>query len=230
MFQTAKELENLFHTEAAFYKIITGNRVHICRSLATIRRIGNESERVDALVVLLNPGKCLPHEGEKSISLLTGEVAGLPLLPASPDNTMFQLMRLMERMDWNCIRIINLTDLRSEKFEEFLEQYLFMRVHYDNRHDLFSIDRYGELLDYMEGVEMVIAGWGTKSAVKVAAENAFTILDELADVRGLPHKTHPMFYHPFPWLKSKCIDWLEGMEEQLKGVEETVRKNAADIA
>lgn len=222
MFQSAKELEKLFNTEAAFYKLLTGNRIHICRSLATIRRIGNESDKADALVVLLNPGKCLPLAGRDSIPLLSGEIAGLPILPASPDNSMYQLMRLMERMNWNHTRIINLTDIRTEKFEEHLESQLFMKILHDNRHDLFSIDRYGELLDNMEDVEVVIAGWGTKSAIKPAAENAYIILDELVGVRGLPYKTHPMFYHPFPWLQSKCMDWLDGMEEQMKRVEETV--------
>ena len=79
MFQSGKELEKLFYTEAAFYKLQTHGEIQICRSLVAISRIGVEIEGVDALFVLLNPGKCLPLAGEDSIPLLSGEVADLPM-------------------------------------------------------------------------------------------------------------------------------------------------------
>lgn len=57
MFQSAKELENLFNTEAAFYKLQTHGKIHLCRSLAAVRRKGAEiEEEPDALFVLLTPG------------------------------------------------------------------------------------------------------------------------------------------------------------------------------
>ncbi|MCM3611055.1 hypothetical protein M4S82_07290 [Planococcus sp. MERTA32b] len=222
MFQTAKELETLFYTEAAFYKLQTHEKIHLCRSLASIRRTGTETVKPDALFVLLNPGKCLPVDGEETISLLTGEADNLPMLPATPDNTMYQLMRLMERMEWNYVQIINLTDLKTGKFEEYLECQKWMRVHCDNRHNIFSIDRYHELLDRVENAGVVIAGWGTKSQIISAAEEANTILWEIAEVKGLRFRQHPLYYHPFPWLQTKCVMWLDDMEEQLKRVGEVV--------
>lgn len=222
MFQSAKELENLFYTEAAFYKLQTHEKTHFCRSLAAIRRTGTESKGADALFVLLNPGKCLPVDGQETISLLTGEVDVLPLLRATPDNTMYQLMRLMERMKWNHVEIINLTDVITGKFEEYLECQLGMKVHHDNRHSIFSIDRYHELLDRVENAGVIIAGWGTKSQITSAAAEANTILGELAEVKGLRYRQHPLYYHPFPWLQSRCVTWLDDMEEQLKRVVEAV--------
>ena len=222
MFQSGKELENLFNTKAAFYKLQTQGKIQICRSLTAISRIGTESERVDALFVLLNPGKCLPLAGEDSIPLLPGEVAELPLMPATPDNTLYQLMRLMERMNWNSIQVINLTDLRTGKFEEYKERQKFMKQCGDSRHTIFSIDRYIELLDCMERADTVIGGWGTEASIVPVAENAYTILTELEDIKGLAYKTHPLYYHPFPWLQNKCIMWLDDMEAQLKRTEEVV--------
>lgn len=216
MFQSGKRLENLFYTEAAFYKLQTHGEIQVCRSLVAIHRMGAESKGVDALFVLLNPGKCLPIAGEDSIPMLSGEVAELPLMPATPDNTLYQLMRLMERMNWNRVQVINLTDLRTGKFDEHKESQRFMKQCGDSRHTIFSMDRYVELLDCMERADAVIAGWGTKSSIIPAAENAYSLLWEVADVRGLAYKTYPLYYHPFPWLQNKCIKWLDDMEAQLK--------------
>lgn len=222
MFQSGKELETVFSTETVFYKLETNEETHLCRSVAAIRRKESRTEGTDALFVLLNPGKCLPVDGEDSIPLLTGKADKLPLVPATPDNTMYQLMRLMERMKWNHVQIINLTDLRTGKFDEYLERQNFMKAYDDSRHSIFSIDRYSELLDRVEGTDLVIAGWGTKSRIIPAAEMAFTILSELENVSGLSHEKHPLYYHPFPWIQTKCIKWLDDMEEQLGEAVEVV--------
>ncbi|MGH2318579.1 DUF1643 domain-containing protein [Planococcus sp. SE5232] len=222
MFQSGKELENLFYTQAAFYKLQTHREIQTCRSLVVISRIGAKSEGVDALFVLLNPGQCLPLAGEDSILLLSGEVADLPLTPATPDNTLYQLMRLMERMNWNSVHVINLTDLRTRKFDEYKEGQRFMKKCGDSRHTIFSMDRYVELLDCVERADAVIAGWGTKAPIIPAAENAYPLLWEVADIKGLAYKTHPLYYHPFPWLQNKCIKWLDDMEAQLKRTAEVV--------
>lgn len=224
MFQSAKVLEEVFSTEAAFYKLETNGITHVCRSRAAIHRRRSQEGGVDALFVLLNPGKCLPVDGENSISLLTGEANKLPLLPATPDNTMHQLMRLMERMNWNLVEVINLTDIRTGKFDEYKEGQKFMKVMGDSRHSIFSIDRYIELMDCVERADLIIAGWGTKPAILPAAEEAYTILSELATVNGMAYKNHPLYYHPFPWLQTKCIQWLDDMEDQLKRAEQVVRQ------
>lgn len=222
MFKNSKELESIFSAEAVFYKLETNGRIHLCRSVAAIRRNGVWQEEADALFVLLNPGKCLPVEGEESISLPSGELESLPMVPAAPDNTMFQLMRLMERMGWNHVQIINLTDIRTAKFEEYKAGQQWMSGHRDNRHSIFSIDRYHELLDRVENAETVIAGWGTKPQILSAATEANTILWEVAEVKGLRFRQHPLYYHPFPWLQTKCMMWLDDMEAQLKAVREMV--------
>lgn len=222
MFQSARELEKIFSTEAVFYKLKVDKESHLCRSVAAIRRIGFQTERTDALFVLLNPGKCLPMDGEDAIPYLAGELDILPMLPAIPDNTMFQLMRLMQRMEWNHIQIINLTDLRTAKFNEYLDSQKLMKTHRDSRHSIFSIDRYPELLECVESAGVVIAGWGTKPQIIPDADGANTILWEIAEVKGLRYRLHPLYYHPFPWLQSKCVMWLDDMEEQLKSVVEVV--------
>lgn len=222
MFQPGKELETIFSTEGAFYHLETDGQIQLCRSLATIRRMNDQTNTVNALFVLLNPGKSLPVGGEEPIPIFRGEVDRQPLVPAIPDNTMHQLMRLMERMNWDWIKIINLTDMRTAKFEEYLERQYFMNQLGDSRHSIFSVDRQNELLDHTETADSIIAGWGTKSAIAPAAKEAHHTLSELGNVKGLPYKTQPLFYHPFPWLQNKCIKWLDDMEEQLKKVEEVV--------
>lgn len=222
MYQSGKELERTFETEGAFYKLETQGEIQICRSLAVIRRKGSGQKGVDALFVLLNPGKSLPVDGEDSIPLLFGGIDRLPLVPATPDNTLYQLMRLMERMNWDVVQVINLTDLRSGRFEEFKEKQAFMNAQADNRHSIFSMERYSELWERLEEGDAVIAGWGTNSAIAPAAEKAFSTLRRYAFVYGIHHRVHPLYYHPFPWIQVKCMSWLDAMEEQLKERAEVV--------
>jgi hypothetical protein len=216
MFQSEKELERTFQTEGAFYKLMTQGEIQVCRSLAEIRRKGTVQEEADALFVLLNPGKSLPVAGEDSIPLLFGEINRLPLVPSTPDNTLYQLMRLMQRMNWNAVQVINLSDLRTGKFEEFKEKLTFMQDQENDRHSIFSIWRCSELHDRLEEGDAVIVGWGTNPAIVPAAEKAFSILTEFAFVYGIPHRVRPLYYHPFPWIQEKCIKWLDDMEGQIQ--------------
>ena len=223
MFQSGKELEAVFSTEAAFYKLKTNERTQLCRSLAAIRRTGSQEEGADALFVLLNPGKCLPVEGEGSVPFLSGGPGSVPLSPAVPDNTLHQLMRLMERMNWNYVQVINLTDLRTGKFSEYQESQKFMEAYGDMRHSIFAAQRRSELVSIAQAADTIIVGWGTKSSIRRAADEAYSALSELGNIIGLPYKTPPLYYHPFPWIHGKCIQWLDSMEEQLTEVGEVVQ-------
>lgn len=223
MFQKGKELEEVFHTAAAFYKIESGENTLLCRSLANIHRMGVETEKVDALFVLLNPGKCLPIFEEEAIPILTRQQEELPLLKAYPDNTLYQLMRLMQRMDWDLVQIINLTDVRTEKFSEYKEMQSKMNVQCDNRHTVFGSDRQSELESLVTAGGTVIAGWGTKSSISDVADEAYKKLSELCTVNGIPYKNGALYYHPFPWIQEKCIMWLDDMESQCKEPAELIK-------
>lgn len=216
MFHSGKELESIYSTEGAFYQLEVAGQYYLCRSLATIRRRNTEARRANALLVLLNPGKCLPYPEEATIPVFHGKVDTHPVVRAIPDNTMHQLMRLMERMDWDWINVINLTDIRTGKFEAYMEIRRLMEQLGDSRHSVFSNDRQQELQYQAAQADVVIAGWGTKSAIVPAALEAFDILSGYANVRGLRYKKQPLYYHPFPWIRNKCVKWLDDMEDLLK--------------
>lgn len=216
MFLSGKELESIYSTEGTFYDLEVDGQRRLCRSLAAIRRRNREVERVNALLVLLNPGKSLPLSGVESIPVFRGKVEMPPLVPAVPDNSLHQLMRLMERMDWDGINVINLTDIRTGKFEEYWETQQLMGQQEDNRHTIFSSGRHHELQNQLQQADAVIAGWGTKSAIVPQASEAYRILAAHGNVQGLAYKKQPLYYHPFPWIQNKCVKWLDDMENQLK--------------
>ncbi|WP_033543772.1 DUF1643 domain-containing protein [Planococcus sp. CAU13] len=218
MYQTRKELEKTFQTAAAFYKLELAGRTLLCRSLAEIRRKGAVAERADALFVLLNPGQCLPSDAESEIPVLDGLAAELPLVKAEPDNTLRQLMRLMERMNWNYVKVINLTDIVSGKFREFWKTQEFIELHDESRHSLFNMERHFELQRHVQMSEKVVVGWGINPKIRGGAEEAYLclLLFWQKEPYGIPHEIYPSFYHPFPWMRSKCIKWLDDMEQQLK--------------
>lgn len=214
MFQKGKELECIFHTEGAFYFLETAGRNQFCRSLATVRRIGTDSETVDALFVLQNPGKSMPIDVHMA-PLVIDWTEEIPLVPAKPDPTIHQVMRLMERRQWNFVQIINLTDLRCAEFADYKERIEFMDRYFDQSHRIFSIYREDELTSCVENAEVVIAGWGTKTYNLDAAQYAYMILNRMCTVEGLRADTHPLFSHPYPMLQRKCIEWLDDMDKLL---------------
>lgn len=215
MFQTGKKLEGIFHTEGAFYFLETAGRNQFCRSLATVCRIGTDSETVDTLLVLQNPGKSMPIDVHIA-PLVIDWTEEIPLVPAKPDPTIHQVMRLMERRHWNFVQIINLTDLRCAEFADYKERVEFMNRNFDDRHRIFSDSRQHELAWYVENAEMVIVGWGTKPYNLEVAHDAYMTLNGIRPVEGLRAGIQPLYYHPYPILQKKCIKWLDDMDKLLE--------------
>jgi len=61
-------------------------------------RINSEKQRADTVIIMINPGSCKPVLAAQS-----GEGT-----ETRPDKTQLQLMRLMERMSWDEMKIVNL--------------------------------------------------------------------------------------------------------------------------
>lgn len=222
LFPTEGELKQVFEVEGSFYELEVDGRREICRSSLVITRIGTETERTDALFILMNPGRCLPVDQSILFTKNPEAIEGLPYHKANPDHTLCQLMRLMERVNWNKVQVINLSDLRAGQADEFREKIKFMETHGEQRHSVFSLDRKEELNRLIASADRVIAAWGTHSAIRQQASDALDVLAPICRVEGLEHRNRPYYYHPFPHLHDKCMKWLADMEVHLQGDMEPV--------
>ncbi|WP_239431135.1 hypothetical protein [Sporosarcina sp. ACRSL] len=102
-----------FTMEGIFYRLDVGRVDYVCRGLAKIARKGEACEEADVLFVMVNPRSCKPTDDLYVYPPYQDELFEIPIVMAKQDPTQYQLMRLMERMKWNRLYIINLSDLRA---------------------------------------------------------------------------------------------------------------------
>ena len=164
----------------------------------------------------MNPGSCQPTDEAYEFPYYNADLSKIPLIQAKPDPTQYQIMRLMERMKWNMIYIVNLSDLCAGNIDEFKRHLNDFETSRDDSHSIFSSSREGTIKSLVSERTKVIAGWGTKSFIKEKASYALSLISKHGKVYGLPHKAVPYYYHPYPMVQHKCIKWLDDMCEALK--------------
>lgn len=215
----ALELNQKYQTEGIFYQRELNGEQFICRSLAKIQRRGEGTDKADAIFVMVNPGSCQPKNNSYVYTKLTKVMSTIPLVEAKSDKTQEQIMRIMERQGWNTTYIVNLSDLRAGNIADFKTQQGKFEAQQDDSHSIFSDKRIPELKNHFAGNTIIIVGWGTQTFMKEKMKDALNVLAEQGDISGLPHKTHPYYYHPFPLVQHKCIKYIDDLCELLDGNE-----------
>ena len=196
--------------------MLAGEQVLMRPEARIVRREGvstfnGRKERADAVMVMLNPGSCVPI-----IEFSSGEWR-----EAKADRTQFQLMRLMEHMAWDEMVIVNLSDLCEGNQQEFAA--LQKRCEAGGiRHSRFTESAELEWSSVISAADRLLYGWGrTKEAKRMAAAHGLLDLDEMHSKHGKrpfavwhPEKGYPK--HPNPWVPSRCVAWREEMVMELE--------------
>ncbi|MBF0271527.1 MAG: hypothetical protein HQL98_05530 [Magnetococcales bacterium] len=139
-------------------------------------------------------------------------------MPTRPDNTQYQIMRIMVARGYRHARIVNLSDLREPKSPVFLGMVETLRhVAGGEVHSLFCEARQGErerILASSTSVP-VIVGWGRHPGLKGLAQQCLGKLKDRILV-GAPVDREPcLFAHPSPMLQSMKDAWLAAVLAQL---------------
>ena len=144
----AKILKNQFDVLAHFYMAQVGGKEYLMRSEAMIFRKGKESTRANSIIVMANPGSCSAVDQNAQFGTFRTKGAEKNFVAARPDQTQYQLMNLMERLEWDCLTIINLSDVCTGNFDEF-KKFLkeFTELNYDY-HSIFHENRAKELTNH----------------------------------------------------------------------------------
>jgi len=215
-------LKEKFIVWGQFFEMsIAGDRVWM-RPEARIERsqntstINSKKQRADAVIVMLNPGSCKPILAAQS-----GEWT-----EARPDKTQFQLMRLMERMSWDEMKIVNLSDVCEGNRPKFLA--LLKRSEIGGIvHSRFANNSVAKWSNIISSADRLLYGWGDQPEPKKMA-NAYGLLDfdDMLTSYGKkpiavwhPVKGYPK--HPNPWIPERCKAWLEDMVRVLNNEEVT---------
>lgn len=161
----------------------------------------------DLVVVMMNPGSSQP---------LPSMDSHLGFVPTRPDNTQYQILRLMLRAQshgrsWQHARVINLSDLRTPKSAELfvkLRQYAA-----DSRHSIFSNERHQELNAALGAPSTpVLRAWGLNPALEMFAKLA------LASLKAYPElgiaEGNCAYRHPLPQRADFQRAWLDQVSQQ----------------
>lgn len=233
-FLYAAELKKTFRCYGHFYRLaIDGMEPLLCRSMLEITSLPREAvgagtdqhdlfsapdtERnlPDAVVIMMNPGSSRPIEDGDTDALLNmplPERFQKPLVLTQPDNTQYQLMRIMASKGWKHIRILNISDIRDPKSPSFIARTKALDALPDGgAHSLFSKVRKKEreqMLQRKPGAPFIL-GWGQDAGLIPLATQCLSCI-EGETVVTVPAADNPVLTaHPSPMLQAKKEAWLE---------------------
>ncbi len=238
----AAELKQYFSVFGQYYNFVFEGQKYPCRSLLELivkdeepsKSIDLIAMKPDLIVVMLNPGSSRPVDASYSpirIKRLSELMTLSEMVPAVPDTTQYQIMRLMVAQGYQHARILNLSDLRTPKSAVLLKQ--IQQLEKPNGasllqwHSIFSKERLKELSLRTGGTQHgkitdetpVVVGWGRFEKMNDYARCSLRYFKGRS-VIGVPvsDKNDALFAHPSPMLQAKKEQWLEAILERLNDI------------
>jgi len=171
----------------------------------------------DAVIIMMNPGSSRPIEEGDTDSLLTMpliEDFNKPLVLTQPDNTQYQLMRIMVSKGWKHIRILNISDIRDPKSPSFIARTKALDgIGAGAAHSLFSKVRKTEreqMLKRKPGAPFIL-GWGQDAGLIPLATQCLSCI-EGERIVTIPSENNPILTaHPSPMMQTKKEEWIENI-------------------
>lgn len=157
---------DLFEVTGVFYRR-DGVPFRACLDIA--QRGASEgctSHRAGVVIVMMNPGssKALDETGqaippEKYPEVAdSASIADVCAMPARPDRTQYQIMRLMLLNRWMRVRVVNVSDFLEK---DSLRAHSRIRYGLPDGHSIFDVSRRHELDQRLrEACEHVVFAWG----------------------------------------------------------------------
>lgn len=237
-FLYAAELKKTFRCYGHFYRLkVAGTEPILCRSVLEITSLQPEAVGTasdpndlfnnhtfkgvinlpDAVVIMMNPGSSRPMEEgdtDRLLSMPLPEDFKKPLVLTQPDNTQYQLMRIMVSKGWKHLRILNISDIRDPKSPSFIARTKVLdRIEGGEAHSLFSKVRKNEreqMLIRKPGAPFIL-GWGQDAGLIPLAKQCLDCIED-EKIVTLPSETNPILTaHPSPMMQAKKEAWLENI-------------------
>ena len=210
-FEYADSLKQDFTVQGEFYRLQTDEHLLTCRRRVEITRNTTPAKQApDAVAVLMNPGSIRLHNPHAADSFtVISNAASWPMRNSQlqllkPDNTQYQLMRLMRLMGWQKLRLINLSDLCDANSASFARRYQTLN-HETTPHSLLHPSRHKELNRLLKADHLLLA-WGS-NPVQEADARAFLKRVQRRKPVGLALEA-PWFRFASPYRKDQKLSWL----------------------
>lgn len=239
-FLYAAELKKTFRCYGHFYRLnISGVDPVLCRSVLEITSLppeavgaksdpddlfssaSAETSLPDVVVIMMNPGSSRPIEDGDTNSLLDMPLSDnfrKPLVLTQPDNTQYQIMRIMASKGWKHARVLNISDIRDPKSPSFIARTKALDEIPDGEaHSIFSKIRKTEreqMLKRKPGAPFIL-GWGQDAGLIPLAKQCLGCI-EGETIVTVPAGNDPVLTaHPSPMLQAKKEAWLDTIRAAL---------------
>lgn len=228
-FIRAEELKLKFGVFGHFYSVQVAPKQRVeCRSVLEIVESGSAPKRSaalsgrtpDVVFIMMNPGSSRPlGAADNRIHADAIHELAVSLVPAKPDTTQYQVMRLMYHCGWRHVRVLNLSDLRCPKSGVFFKQFKGLEENHSfDAHSVFSERRADELASKLIDGIPVVCAWGVSPHLDPLIDRCVAKLAKVTAIKGLRKEgTTTKFLHPLPSLQSQQAGWINRMVEQCRG-------------
>jgi hypothetical protein len=177
----------------------------------------------DAIAIMMNPGSSRPLLEDYSepcydINGIEKNIIANKMVLAKPDTTQYQIMRIMDYISWRNVRVLNLSDIREPKCNEFFKKVKDFERNYDNCHSVFYENRIEErklAFKTKNYFSPIIVAWGCNRSLCNLANRAIVNIDKRRIV-GILHNVDNLYRHPLPTLYKAKKEWLEQLTNKLK--------------
>ncbi|CAA0199938.1 DUF1643 domain-containing protein [Tenacibaculum maritimum] len=191
-----------FKITGLFYQ----NNGYYFRKFLNIVRKNSGQDIPDLMVIMMNPGSSKPLDGNENNSCET---------EAIPDNTQDQIMRVMNRCNFDFARILNLSDLREPKSSVFykkIEELKRQKI----THSIFDKERNSDYEKFFVKNVPVIFAWGVSKNLFGLAKIATETIGAIEPI-GMNKKGFEFgYYHPLPQNYNKQIEWVDEISKMIK--------------
>lgn len=187
-----------------------------------VKKFGTDG-KPQLLMIMMNPGTSEPANPNCIISSYKSIDASYlirktEMVETIPDNTQYQVMRIMWNMGYTHARVINISDLRnpvSKKFESELK-----KIHYlDSIHSIFSKKRTEELTEVFSNLKkdsIIFKAWGisivnNSASFKELIGQCMLAIPSCQKQLGIEGESNYHYRHPLPfpfWSKKAQEKWL----------------------
>ncbi|MBS4214925.1 hypothetical protein [Neobacillus rhizophilus] len=177
---------------------------------------------IKLLVIMMNPGESAPLSSSNRIPHFTREMVTmrehcLDPIPTKPDRTQYQVMRMMNGLEIEHSRVINISDIRDTQSGSLAVDLESLN---SDLHSLFSVDRQLELQIIYSSLAddaFIFLAWGRDiidcEPFKQLAERCFSSLPKDKVVLGIPGEDYLKFKHPLSrGIGGNPREWLREAE------------------
>jgi len=225
----AAELKKHFAVFGHYYSvdIAPGETIHSRSVLEILSKARTPSDQdniskrqPDAVFIMMNPGSSQPLVPVNQ-TILPEDIGRLDvtLVPAKPDTTQYQVMRVMQHAGWQHVRVLNLSDLREAKSPRFISRCRELdRTHGFCAHSVFVPERATERIAKLRRKPHapLVAAWGVSEHLDPLITTCLFALENEPAVTGLLKPgTADKYFHPLPTLQSQKVEWIHGMRAKL---------------